>query len=63
MNRCISFLYYMMFCTDLAHIFYIFGKAVETMSIHFFCNTKRTGVNYCVMLYLMHFLANSYRFV
>ena len=35
-----------MFCTDLVHIFDIFGKVVETMSIHFVCNTKRSSVNY-----------------
>ena len=35
-----------MFCTDLAHIFYIFEKAVKTMSIHFSCNTNRCSVNY-----------------
>ena len=45
-NRCSGFLYYMMFCTDLAHIFLYIWKGRGPMSIHFFCNTKKSSVNY-----------------
>ena len=34
---------------------------METMSIHFFCNTKRSSVNYLCYALLMHLLANSCR--
>ena len=49
-----------MYCFS-AYFLNIFGKTLETMSIHFFCNTKKSSVNYLCYAISNAFLADSCR--
>ena len=52
----------MMFCTDLEHIFKYIWKDRGDYEYTFFSVIQRGVVlTICVMLYLLHFLANSCR--